>query len=35
MAISTYKVYLMHKASASGDYTKLVDIKDFPDLGGK
>lgn len=33
MAISTYKVYLMH--AASGDtYEKLVDIKDFPDLGG-
>lgn len=34
MAISTYKVYLMHKASASADYAKLVDIKSFPDLGG-
>lgn len=34
MAINTYKTYLMHKASASADYTKLVDIKDFPDLGG-
>lgn len=34
MAISTYKVYLMYKASASADYTKLVDIKSFPDLGG-
>ena len=34
MAISTYKVYLMHKASASSDYVKLVDIKSFPDLGG-
>ena len=33
MAISTYKVYLMH--AASGDtYEKLVDIKEFPDLGG-
>lgn len=33
MAISTYKIFLMHKAS--GDtYEKLVDIKDFPDLGG-
>lgn len=32
MAISTYLVQLMHKAT--GDtYTKLVDIKDFPDLG--
>ena len=34
MAISTYKVYLMHKASAAADYAKLVDIKSFPDLGG-
>ena len=33
MAISTYKIFLMHKASGS-DYTKLIDIKDFPDLGG-
>ncbi len=33
MASSTYGTYLMHKAT--GDtYTKLVDIKDFPDLGG-
>ena len=33
MAISTYGVYLMHKGT--GDtYTKLIDIKDFPDLGG-
>lgn len=34
MAISTYKVYLMHKATASADYAKLVDIKEFPDMGG-
>lgn len=33
MAISTYKVYLMVKESAA--YTKVVDIKDFPDLGGE
>ncbi len=33
MAISTYKVFLMHKASGA-TYEKLVDIKDFPDLGG-
>lgn len=33
MAISTYGIYLMHKESG-GEYTKLVDIKDFPDLGG-
>ena len=33
MAISTFGIQLMHKASG-GSYTKLVDIKDFPDLGG-
>lgn len=32
MAISTFKVYLMKKTSST--YSKLVDIKDFPDLGG-
>lgn len=36
MAISTYKVFLMHKPSTEGaTYTKLVDIKEFPDLGGE
>lgn len=33
MAISTYKVFLMIKKDAA--YEKLVDIKDFPDLGGE
>jgi len=33
MAISTYKVFLMYKASSSAEYTKLIDIKEFPDLG--
>ena len=33
MAISTYKVFLMKKGT-SDTYEKLVDIKDFPDLGG-
>lgn len=32
MAISTYKIFLMRKESSS--YEKLIDIKDFPDLGG-
>ena len=32
MAISTYKSFLMHKASAA--WEKLIDIKSFPDLGG-
>lgn len=35
MAISTYKVFLMHKAAAADAYTKLIDIKEFPDLGGE
>ena len=34
-ARSTYKVFLMYKASASTDYAILVPIKDFPDLGGE
>ena len=34
MAISTYGVYLMHKSGTGATYAKLVDIKDFPDLGG-
>ena len=33
MAISTYKVFLM--SSSDGlTYEKLIDIKEFPDLGG-
>ena len=35
MAISTYKVFLMHKASTEEVYKKLIDIKEFPDLGGE
>lgn len=34
MAISTYKVFLMKKGASGSDYSKLIDIKDFPDLGG-
>lgn len=35
MAISTYKVFLMKKNSATpAVYEKLIDIKEFPDLGG-
>lgn len=34
MAISTYKVFLMHSADNGASYSKLIDIKDFPDLGG-
>ena len=33
MALSTYKTFLMYKASASADYTKLVDIKNVPAIG--
>ena len=32
MAISTYGIFLMHKTDEA--YVKLIDIKDFPDLGG-
>lgn len=32
MAISTYKIFLMSKSGEA--YSKLIDIKDFPDLGG-
>ena len=35
MAISTYKIFLMKKAARPADtWEKLIDIKDFPDLGG-
>jgi hypothetical protein len=33
--ISTYRTYLMYKASANAEYTKLCDIKSFPDMGGE
>lgn len=33
MAISTYKVFLM-KSEDGSVFEKLIDIKDFPDLGG-
>lgn len=35
MAISTYKIFLMMKGKGdTPSYEKLLDIKDFPDLGG-
>lgn len=35
MAISTYKIFLMKKvASPENTWEKLIDIKEFPDLGG-
>lgn len=33
MAISTYKVFLM-TSSDGENWSKLIDIKEFPDLGG-
>lgn len=33
-ATSTYKTYLMHGTGTSTVWSKLVDIKDFPDIGG-
>lgn len=32
-ASSTYKSFLMHSTDGT-TYTKLIDIKDYPDLGG-
>ena len=33
---STYQTYLMYKATTDATaYTKLIDIKSFPDLGGE
>ena len=34
MAISTYGISLMYKKAEGDTYEKLIDIKDFPDLGG-
>jgi len=34
MAISTYKVFLMKKGTTGDTYEKLINIKEFPDLGG-
>ena len=35
MAISTFKVFLMSSDTQTGTFTKLIDIKEFPDLGGE
>ena len=36
MATSTYLTFLMYKASDAAEaYTKLLDITEFPDLGGE
>ncbi len=34
MAINTYKIFLMKKATSGGAWEKAIDIKEFPDLGG-
>lgn len=34
MAISTYKIFLMQSADGKSTWEKLINIKDFPDLGG-
>lgn len=34
MARSTYMTFLMQKSGTGSTYNKLIDIKDFPDLGG-
>ena len=35
MAISTYKTFLMKKGESGETWSKLIDIKEFPDLGGE
>lgn len=34
-AISTYKTFLMKGTGSTPTWAKLIDIKDFPDLGGE
>lgn len=34
IAISTYQTYLMYRATSSGTYEKVIDIKDYPDMIG-
>ena len=34
IASSTYQTYLMYRTASSGTYTKLIDIKDYPDMIG-
>lgn len=35
MAKSTYMSYLMYKATSGAEYTKLADVKNYPNLGGE
>ena len=34
MALSTFRTYLMYKEASASAYTKLIDIKSTPDIGG-
>ena len=34
MAISSYKSFLMTSTNSGSTWSKLIDIKEFPDLGG-
>lgn len=34
MAKCTNKTFIMHKGASEGDFTKLIDITEYPDLGG-
>lgn len=33
MAVNTVGTFLMHKSGADTEYTKLIDVKETPDLG--
>lgn len=33
MALTSYKTYLMHQADGASTWEKLLDIKEYPDLG--
>ena len=35
MATSTYMSFLMYQPTGSGEWEKLIDIKNYPDLGGE
>lgn len=34
MAKCTNKTFIMHKGASESDFTKLIDITEYPDLGG-
>lgn len=35
MATSTYMSFLMYQPTGGGEWEKLIDIKNYPDLGGE